>query len=180
MQHPTPTIHVVPAASLPSASLEEVLGICDRAYGEDLRPIFRTFELPVHVLGVVDNHIVTHALWVTRWLASGTGAPMRTAYVEAVATEPRYQGRGYASTVMMRVIDAVTDFELAALSASDRGRSLYARLGWETWRGPLYIRNAADVIATPGESAMIHRLPATPFLDTTTALSAEWREGELW
>ena len=56
----------------------------------------------------------------------------------------------------------------------------YARLGWEFWRGPLFIRRADRLIPTPDEDVMILRLPKTPPLDLEAPLSAEWREGELW
>ena len=81
---------------------------------------------------------------------------------------------------MQTLIGAIGDFQLAALSTSDLGQRLYTRLGWERWRGPLFIRTTAGLLATPGETLMIHRLPATATLSLDDALSAEWREGELW
>lgn len=57
---------------------------------------------------------------------------------------------------------------------------MLARLGWETWRGPLFIRTADGLLPTPDEDVMIRRLPRTPALDVTQSLSAEWRQGELW
>jgi aminoglycoside 2'-N-acetyltransferase I len=57
---------------------------------------------------------------------------------------------------------------------------LYTRLGWERWRGPLFIRTAERLLATPGETVMIHRLATTPALSLDDSLSAEWREGDLW
>jgi hypothetical protein len=57
---------------------------------------------------------------------------------------------------------------------------MYARLGWEFWRGPLFIRRAGRLIPTPDEEVMILRLPKTPPLDLEAPLSVEWREGELW
>jgi aminoglycoside 2'-N-acetyltransferase I len=173
-------IRIVPAVNLAATSTDEILALCERAYGEDYRSMFHTFASPVHVIGTIGDAIVAHALWVTRWLASGPIGPLRTAYVEAVATEPQFQRRGYASLLMQRLIDAVADFDLAALSASDQGQSIYARLGWQTWSGPLFIRTDTGAIATPDDAVMIHTLPGTPRLDTASPLSAEWREGELW
>ena len=154
--------------------------LCDRAYGEDLRPAFATFVEPVHVLAVVERTIVSHALWVTRWLEPAGSAPLRTAYVEAVATDPGYQHRGFASAVMRTLVSRVATFQLAALCPSDRGQALYRRLGWERWIGPLSIRQGAGVIETPEESVMIYRLPSSPPLDLAARMSAEWRPGELW
>jgi aminoglycoside 2'-N-acetyltransferase I len=57
----------------------------------------------------------------------------------------------------------------------------YERLGWELWRGPLFIRTEKGLIPSPtDEEVMIFRLPETPDLDLTAPLSVEWREGEAW
>ena len=174
------SIRVAPSAELPASTLEEILALCDRAYGEDLRETFRTFSEPVHVLAMVGGALVGHALWITRWLAPGGRAPLRTAYVEAVATDPACRRRGVASAVMRVLRGEIADFELAALSPSDDGLLLYGRLGWETWTGPLFIRQDSRRIETPDELVMIHRLPRTPPLDLSEPLSAEWRPGEMW
>lgn len=159
---------------------DEILALCTRAYGEDLREAFDSFPSPRHVFATHDGAIVSHALWITRRLIPRTGAPLRTAYVEAVATDPAYQRRGFGSAIMQRLLSEVIHFDLAALCPSDDGQSLYRRLGWERWIGPLSIRRGSEIIETPDESIMIHRLPGTPHLDLTGSLSAEWRPGELW
>ena len=171
---------MIPSTDLSARTLDEILTLCDRAYAEDLRETFRTFAGPVHVLAIAHGVVVSHALWVTRWLAPGGRTPLRTAYVEAVATDPDEQGRGFASAVMRRLVREVAGFELAALCPSDGGQPLYARLGWETWTGPLSIRHGPRVTDTSDESIMIHRLPRTPALDLRDPMSAEWRPGELW
>jgi aminoglycoside 2'-N-acetyltransferase I len=173
-------IQVRASADLSAQARDEIFALCDRAYGEDLRPAFDAFVEPAHVLAVVEGTIVSHALWVTRWLAPRGSAPLRTAYVEAVATDPVYERRGFASAVMRTLVGRVADFQLAALCPSDRGLGLYSRLGWEHWIGPLSIRQGTGVIETPEESVMIYRLPLSPPLDLTQPLSAEWRPGELW
>ena len=172
-------IRVVPGDLL-GPRREEVFALCERAYLQDLRAIPGSFDNPQHVLGIDAGTVVSHALWITRWLAPGSSAPLRTAYVEAVATDPDEQGRGFASAVMRRLVREVAGFELAALCPSDGGQPLYARLGWETWTGPLSIRHGPRVTDTSDESIMIHRLPRTPALDLRDPMSAEWRPGELW
>ena len=173
-------ILVTSSAELSGQARDEILALCGRAYGEDLRAAFDGFAEPMHVLATVEGTIVSHALWVTRWLAPGGRAPLRTAYVEAVATDPVHEGRGLASAVMRTLVSRVATFRLAALCPSDRGRALYSRLGWETWLGPLAIRQGSDVLETPEESVMIYRLPWSPPLNLTEPLSAEWRPGESW
>ena len=73
-------IHVRSSAELSAQTRDEILALCDRAYGEDLRPAFDAFVEPVHVLAIVEGTIVSHALWVTRWLVPRGSAPLRTAY----------------------------------------------------------------------------------------------------
>ena len=178
-------LQVIPSDRLSQEMLDRILELCGRAYGEDLRECFRTFADPVHVLAVADGIIVSHALWITRWLAPAGAAPLRTAYVEAVATDPAWQRQGFASAVLRRLVREVARFELArfelaALCPSEDGRPLYTRLGWETWTGPLSIRRGSSLIDTSDESIMIHRLPMTPPLRLSDSMSAEWRPGEMW
>jgi aminoglycoside 2'-N-acetyltransferase I len=162
------------------ALYDEVVAFCTRAYEEDFTVLMPALQGSVHVLGRRSGRLVTHAAWVTRWLQPGASVPLRTAYIEAVATDPDCRLQGYASEVMRRIAAEVRDFDLAALSPSDP--AWYARLGWELWRGPLSIRTGTGLLATPGEKGqvMVLRLPRTPPLDLDAPLSAEWREGELW
>jgi aminoglycoside 2'-N-acetyltransferase I len=171
-------IKLAEVGALSPAEWAEVLAMCNRAYEEDLESLFETFEGSTHVLGSLSGSIVSHAMWVTRWLQPGNGPLLRTAYVEMVATDPPYQRRGYASQVMLRLGEAITDFDLGGLCPAIP--LMYARLGWEFWRGPLFIRRAGRLILTPDEEVMILRLPRTPPLDLEAPLSIEWREGELW
>ena len=178
------SLAVTPSHSLEPGLLAEVHSLCNRAYQEDLGYLFSTFGDATHVLGFIGGRLISHAMWVTRWLQVGDGPLLRTAYVEMVATDPDYQRRGYATAVMHHLASAITDFDLGGLSPADTG--LYSRLGWEFWRGPLSIR-AADglwheyhLLPTPEEQVMVLRLPKTPPLDLELPLSAEWREGEVW
>ena len=158
---------------------EEILSLCNRAYETDMAAILETFLDATHVLGYYRDTLVCHALWVTRYLQVGKDPIMHTAYVEAVATDADYRNRGFASSVMKHLIDEIQEYELAALSPFSV--QYYERLGWERWRGPLFIRTKGDLLPSPaGEEVMIYRLPGTPVLDLDAPLSAEWREGELW
>jgi aminoglycoside 2'-N-acetyltransferase I len=172
-------LEVVRADQLNPNLQTDIHTLCNRAYEEDLKPLFNTFIDATHVLGFLDSSLISHALWVPRWLQVGTNPVMRTAYIEAVATEKEYQNRGFASTVMKRVAEEIQDFELGALSPFSV--AYYERLGWELWHGPLFIRTQEGLMRTPRDGdVMILRLPHTPVLDLYAPLSAEWREGELW
>ncbi len=158
---------------------KEIVSLCNRAYEKDMATLFDTLVNASHVLGYYGDSLVSHAAWVPRYLQAGKYPPMRTAYVEAVATEPAYRNRGFASSIMKCLIGEIQDYELAALSPFSV--EYYGRLGWELWRGPLFIRMNDHRIRSPqDEEVMIFRLPKTPALDLDAPLSAEWREGELW
>jgi aminoglycoside 2'-N-acetyltransferase I len=162
-----------------ASTLREIRDLCTEAYGEDFSAYLEFLGSGVHVVGRLDGAIVSHAMWVTRMLEPRGRSALRTAYVEAVATRPSHQRRGFASEILRHLPSEILDYDLGALSPSDP--SFYARLGWESWRGPLFIRSENGLQPTPGESVMVLRLPGTPAdLDLTAGLSAEWRPGELW
>ncbi len=171
-------VEVIHSKQLTNWQLENIHILCNRAYDEDLAPLFNTLSDGTHVLGILGETIVSHAMWVTRWLQAGNGPLMRTAYVEMVATEPDFQLCGFASAVMRRLADAISDFDLGGLCPA--GPELYAKLGWVFWCGSLFIRTPEGLISIPEEKVMILRLPKSPYLDLESSLSAEWREGELW
>jgi aminoglycoside 2'-N-acetyltransferase I len=79
---------------------------------------------------------------------------------------------------MRAVQAAIVDYDLAGLSTGSPG--FYTRLGWQSWRGPLFVRTEVGPLTTPTDSVMILLLPHTPPLDLDGPLSAEWRVGELW
>jgi aminoglycoside 2'-N-acetyltransferase I len=171
-------LEVIRSANIAPDLAGAVHALCNRAYEEDLAPLFAAFEDATHVLGFLGRTLASHAMWVTRWLQPGDGPLLRTAYVEMVATEPHLQRRGLASAVMRRLAQAIVDYDLGALCPAEP--AIYARLGWKLWRGPLFIRSEQGPIPQPDERVMVLRLPGTPALDLDQPLSAEWREGELW
>lgn len=171
-------VEVVSGESLSDADRRDIISLCNRAYEEDLEPLFNTFVDATHVLGFYAGSLASHAMWITRWLQPGSGTPLRTAYVEMVATEPEHRRRGFATGVMKRLAEAITGFELGALCPAET--SLYSELGWVFWRGPLFIRMPGELLPTPDERVMILRLSKTPPLNLDAPLSAEWRPGELW
>ena len=134
-----------------------------------------------HVLLEVGGAIVSHASVVERILESGEH-PMRTGYVEAVATRPEQQGNGYA-TEGMGAVARLLD-ERSELGALDTGlTSFYGRLGWEVWRGRTTVRTDRGMIGTPEEDGlvMVRRTPTTPSdLDLDAPISCDWRPGDVW
>jgi aminoglycoside 2'-N-acetyltransferase I len=128
----------------------------------------------------LDGEIVAHASVVERRLHVD-GRPLRTGYVEAVATAPDRQGKGLGSVVMRDVTSYVREmFELGALGT---GRvSFYERLGWLVWKGPSSVRTADGLRRTPEDDGYILVLPTltSPPLDLTAPISCDWRPGDVW
>ena len=174
---PLAQVTILPSATLSQSQRAAIQALCSRAYEEDFSGIFDLFNAPTHVVATVDGQFVSHALWVTR-LLDYNGTTLRSAYVEAVATEPAYQGRGYASAVLKALAHEISTYDIGALSPSDP--AFYTRLGWEVWQGSLYVAQGANMYATPDEEVMVLRLPHTPPLDRKGTLKAPWREGDVW
>jgi len=134
----------------------------------------------LHFVGEVDGAIVTHASVVEREIQIG-GRPVRTGYVEAVATAPPRQRQGWGS----RVVRAATDHVLATYELGVLGtgsQTFYERFGWRTWPGRSFVRTAAGDLPTSDEDGyiMVLRTPATPPLDADAPISCDWRPGDVW
>jgi aminoglycoside 2'-N-acetyltransferase I len=123
--------------------------------------------------------LVSHAVTTTRWLQPENLTLLKTAYVDAVATLPAYQGQGFGSALMRRLAEVSSaDYEIACLETDQV--SFYERLGWELWRGPLAGRGEQGLIPTPDQTGiMILRLPQTPELHLDSLLTIEV-DGRIW
>ena len=138
-------------ATLPGSALSRkqriaIIELINRAYEEDLTALFQSFTYATHVLGTVGPTLVSHALWITRWLQINGGPMLRTAYIELVATNEVWRRRGFAAAVMARVTEEIQEFDIGALSPFSV--DYYTRLGWELWQGPLLIRKAGELLPT--------------------------------
>ena len=174
----TAVVSLRDAGEVVAAERAAIIALCEAAFDEPFDRLFDLLPGSRHLLVHVGDRLVSHGCWVTRWLQP-TGLPaLRTAYVEAVATFPECEGRGYGTLVMARIAEETGRYDLRALSPAVP--EFYARRGWEVWRGPTAIRADGGLLATPGEEIMIARTARTPPLDLDATISAEWREGELW
>lgn len=172
-------LHFTASAALSPAQRSAILELCRLAYDEELDHYLADIGPGLHALGVVDGALASHAMLVDRWLETPFLPALRTAYVELVATHPEMQGRGYASRLLRALVPRMPPCVIGALSPSDD--AFYERLGWELWRGPLFVRTSAGPEPSPDERCMILRLPDTPVaLDLDAPLSIEWRPGEVW
>jgi aminoglycoside 2'-N-acetyltransferase I len=86
-----------------------------------------------------------------------------------------------AAGIISRLVAAKPE---AVLGLATGSPAFYTRLGWETWRGPTFIRRPdGDLLRTADDDGgiLILRTRTTPdHLDLAAPLSAEWRPGELW
>lgn len=134
----------------------------------------------MHFVLDVDGEILAHAAVVERALEVA-GMPVRTGYVEAVATAPDRQGVGLG-TAVMRDVGAYLDddYDLGALGTGSHG--FYERLAWQTWRGPSSVRTVDATRATPDDDGyiLIRHTPTSPPLDLDAPISCEWRPGDVW
>ena len=134
----------------------------------------------LHFVLDLGGEVLAHAAVVERDLHVD-GRPLRTGYVEAVATTPDRQGIGLGSLLMADVTSYIREtFEIGALGT---GRHhFYERLGWLTWAGPSFVRTADGVQPTPEDDGYILVLPtpSSPPLDRTGSISCDWRPGDVW
>ena len=167
--------------------LEELVairGLMDRAFGTGEEGF--ADEDWAHSLGgrhfLLDEAgvLLSHASVVERVLEVG-GRPLRTGYVEAVATEPGREGQGHGSRVMAAATEHIrSTFELGALGTGRH--AFYERLGWQTWRGPAFLRAPEGEVRTPDEEGyiLVLRTPASPPFELTEPISCDWRPGDVW
>ena len=169
---------------LTPGEVAEIRSILDAAFGDD-EERFTEADWDhavggIHVVLDVGGRIVAHGSVVERALEID-GRGVRTGYVEAVATAPGVQGRGHGTEVMRAIGDIIrAGFELGALGTGSHG--FYERLGWETWDGPASVRTPDGERRTPDEEGyiMVLRTPTTPPFEPGSALSCDWRPGDVW
>ena len=155
--------------------------LCVEAHQEqDFKNLFSYIPSgALHFLAYRETEMVSHAMVTTRWLQPEGLAVLKTAYVDAVATLPAYQGQGYGSAVMRQLAKDIVDHAIACLETERI--SFYEKLGWELWHGPLAGRGEYGLIPTPDQTGvMILRLPQTPALDLGSGLTIECQDERIW
>jgi aminoglycoside 2'-N-acetyltransferase I len=168
----------VVTAELSPADKREIVVLCTCAFDEDFSSLFHYVQAADHVLAHLDGRLVGHAVWGTRWLQPEGAGLLRTAYVDAMASDPGLWGRGVGSAVMLRLAEETCEYDIGGLATERPG--FYSRLGWERWPGPTGARKDGRVVPTPDDLVMILRTPRTPPLDLHSLLTVEWREGSPW
>jgi aminoglycoside 2'-N-acetyltransferase I len=176
------TIETRQTDSIDQATRDAVVSVCLAATPEAVgfRELFSLLPPDgLHLLGYDDDRLVSHAVVTTRWLQPAGLPLLRTAYVDAVATLPDCQGRGFGSAVMRELASVITGYAIGCLETGKVG--FHERLGWERWRGPLAGRSADGLIPTPDQDGvMVLRLPHTPALDLEALLTIERQPARIW
>lgn len=171
-------------AALAEPLRQQIIALCTDAFEgrEDFSRLFEYIPAGVHVLGYQAGRPVSHGVFAMRWMQINHGPLLRCAYVDAVATLPDQQRKGYGAAVMRRLAHAMIalPYEIGGLSTSTP--EFYASVGWEQWRGPLAGRAGGSYIATvEDDPVMILRLSATPPLEINSdLLSIEQQGGRIW
>jgi len=180
----TETINITSANTedLNAATRAEIIQVCIAAHQEeDFKNLFT--YVPTggwHFLAYRAEELVCHAGVSTRWLQVEDQPLLKTAYIDAVATLPAYQGQGYGSALMRQLASDIDREYVIACLETDR-ETFYERLGWQTWRGPLAGRSEQGLIPTPDQHGiMVLQLSQTPPLDLDLALSIECQDERIW
>lgn len=179
---PRADIRTVVTADLTTAEAGRLRTFLDEAFAGEFGDDDWSHALGgVHVLATVDGELAAHASVVARQLVAD-GHPLRTGYVEAVATGRRWRRRGIGDQVMAAAERLVAGgFEMGALAPSDEGARLYLRRVWVPWRGPLGALTPEGTVSTPDEQVFVLTTPGSPAeLDLDRPLTCDWRRGDLW
>ena len=172
---------VAPTAELDTASVGELDRLCAAAFDEPWDGYWARIGPAVHVLVRDGAVLVAHACYVERDLVAGA-LDLRTAYVEAVAVDPQRQGSGLGSVAMRRLGELiVARYALGALATGSN--AFYERLGWETWRGEIWLAQHGGRRRMPEQEGdlMILRTPMTPpTLDVAAPLLGWARAADPW
>ncbi len=184
MTTPSPQVRSLTSDALQPAEVATIRQIMRDAFGDGDEGF--TDDDWEHALGgrhfvlEVDGEIVTHAAVVERELRIADRA-VRTGYVEAVATAPAHQGRGYGTSVMEAATAYVAgSFDLGALGTSRH--AFYGRLGWDTWAGPSFVRTVAGLARSADEDGciLVLRTPSSFDFAGTEPISCDDRAGDAW
>lgn len=180
---PTIKLLTVHSDELDHRLTADLIAMCQRAFREPFERAWHAVGPGTHVVALRGGSPVGHALIIERLVDIGIDEPqrLRTAYFENVATEPRLHGRGIGSAVMREAQTLIDRYELGALATASNG--FYERLGWVTWRGPVYVRHDGRHERLTGEDGrvMVLTTPRGPAsLELDAPISVEGRAWNAW
>ncbi|MGB9376383.1 MAG: GNAT family N-acetyltransferase [Mycobacteriales bacterium] len=175
------TSRVFTTAEASRAELRAIRQLCLQAFSGDFSDEdWANAQGGWHVVVSIDGERLAHAAVVPRILHAA-GRPLRVGYVEAVGTMPGHEGAGLGSLAMAEIETLLNqEFEMGALSTGSH--EFYARLGWERWRGPTFVRDGASLTrsADDDDGVMVLRYGPSRDVDLSAPLACEGRAGEDW
>jgi aminoglycoside 2'-N-acetyltransferase I len=165
--------------------LDELTRLCEVAFDEPFGAVWERVGPGLHVIGALGARVVAHAMIVDRriYLGHEPDLALDVGYVENVATLPELQGQGHGAAAMREIGRIIRDeYVLGALATGSNG--FYEALGWETWRGPTFVRMLDGLRVRSADEdghVMILRTPRTPAdLDLAGPIAVDWRPEEPW
>jgi aminoglycoside 2'-N-acetyltransferase I len=178
-------VRTLSSGDLTPPEVSAIRGVLDAAFWVDPDERFTDDDWDhalggLHLVADVDGVIVGHAAVVPRTLYI-RDRPVRTGYVEAVATAPDQQGRGIGTQLLTLAGEHISEaYELGALGTGSHG--FYERFGWRTWSGPSSVRTQQGERRTPDDDGyiMVLETPSSPPLDLAAPIGCEWRGGDVW
>jgi aminoglycoside 2'-N-acetyltransferase I len=177
----TPQLREVATAGLAPGELVRLRAMLDVAFDGYLTDDDWDHALGgTHVLVEIDDLVVAHASVVPRRLELADRA-LYTGYVEAVATHPLFQRRGYGAAVMQRIGPVIQDtFDIGALSTAIP--SFYLRFGWERWRGMTFVNIPEGRLRTEedDDGVLVMRTARTGPIDLDAPITCDHRFGDVW
>lgn len=180
----TATLRVAQTEDLLAEERAAVTELCETAFAEPWDSAWEQVGPGLHVLAEADGRAVAHAMIIDRrvYLGHEPDLALDVGYVEWVATRPDVQGEGHGTRVMREVGRIIGDeYALGALATGSN--PFYERLGWETWRGPTFIRMAdGERVRSADEDGhvMVLRTAHTPGLDLDGPIAVDWRAEDPW
>ena len=134
----------------------------------------------LHALMWDGPDLVGHASLVQRRLLHG-GRALRTGYVEGVGVRSDHRRRGHGGAMMAALEEVARGaYELGALGATNEGAAFYAARGWLRWQGPTWALTPTGIVRTEEDDDAVFVLPLSAPLDVASALTCDWRDGDLW
>jgi aminoglycoside 2'-N-acetyltransferase I len=178
-------IRVLPTEEIEPDLFDDLTALCEAAFEEPFAAVWERIGPGLHVVASSGSRVTAHAMIIDRriYLGHEPDQALDVGYVENVATWPDRGGRGNGTTVMREIGRIIgEEYALGALATGSNG--FYERLGWETWRGPTYVRMLDGQRVRSAEEdgdVMILRTPRTPAdLDLTGPIAVDWRAEEPW
>lgn len=164
---------------------DELTRLCEAAFDEPFASVWERIGPGLHVIADVGGQVVAHAMIIDRhvYLGHEPDLALDVGYVENVATLPELRERGHGAAVIGEIGRIIgEEYVLGALATGSN--RFYEKLGWETWRGPTFVRMLDGLRVRSADEdghVMILRSSRTPpDLDVAGPIAVDWRPEEPW